>query len=275
MKDEQCVRFLQWALPQLRMRWSGFRKVRRQVCKRIERRLRNLGLASVKEYQAYLKVHADEWQCLESLCHITISRFYRDRGVFAALAQEVLPALSLGARERGDKKIRVWSAGCASGEEPYTLTIMWAMELEARFPDMTIDIVATDVDPVMLRRAREARYNFSSLKYLPESWRNLAFTREDNSYWLGPCYRRNVTILEQDIREQQPEGRFDLVLCRNLVFTYFNDALQLELSQRIAARMYEGAAIILGVHEHLPECIPDLSIWFEKECIYRKNSRTA
>ena len=94
MKDEQCVRFLPWALPQLRMRWDGFRKVRRQVRKRLARRLRELGLADTEAYRDYLRRHAEEWHYLDTLCRITISRFYRDKGVYAALSEQVLPTLA-------------------------------------------------------------------------------------------------------------------------------------------------------------------------------------
>ncbi len=121
MKNEQCVRFLQWALPQLGMRWPGFRKVRKQVCKRVGQHIQDLGLAGVDEYQVYLEEHPTEWAQLDSLCRITISRFCRDKEVFAALEKEVLPSLVRGVRERGDTNLRIWSAGCGSGEEPYTL----------------------------------------------------------------------------------------------------------------------------------------------------------
>src|SRR5438477_9810042 len=119
-----CVEFLQWALPRLRMRWDGFRKVRRQVCRRIERRSRELGLTDLAAYRDYLERRPDEWARLDALCRVTISRFYRDRETFAALEQEVLPALA-----RGGAEIEVWSAGCASGEEPYTLALLWKLEL--------------------------------------------------------------------------------------------------------------------------------------------------
>lgn len=272
MKDEQCVRFLRWALPQLRMRWPGFKKVRKQVCKRIDRRLNELDLASVEDYVACLEANPDEWRHLDSLCRITISRFYRDRGLFAILAQEILPALAFGVRERGESMLRVWSAGCACGEEPYTLAIMWATELQSRFPGMTIDIVATDADSEMIRRAGDAEFKFSSLKELPESWRDLAFMRRGDVYRLGTEYRRNIQFLQQDIREQLPEGRFDLVLCRNLVFTYFDDVLQGELLERIIERMHDGAALVIGVHERLPRDGRKLSTWFDKQRIYRKGS---
>jgi chemotaxis protein methyltransferase CheR len=94
MKDQDCTQFLQWSLPRLRMRWQGFRKVRGQVCKRIDRRLHELGPADISGYQAYLQEQADEWNVLDSLCRVTISRFYRDRELFRFLEREVLMKLS-------------------------------------------------------------------------------------------------------------------------------------------------------------------------------------
>ena len=82
MRNEECVLFLQWALPQLNLRWKGFRRVRQQVCKRIQRRLKELELPDFNAYRFYLKTHPEEWLVLDSYCQITISRFYRDRDVF-------------------------------------------------------------------------------------------------------------------------------------------------------------------------------------------------
>ncbi len=272
VRDEQCVRFLQWALPQLHMRWPGFRKVRRQVCKRVDRRIRELGLANVEDYCAWLAEHAGEWAQLDALCRITISRFYRDRAVFDTLAGQVLPALTEAARQRGDRLLRVWSAGCGSGEEPYTLALIWHAKLRPRFSGIDIDIIATDADPNMLRRARAARYGSGSLKELPKSLRRRSFTRHDDTYCLEPAYQRGVRFVQQDIREQQPDGPFDLVLCRNLVFTYFDAERQCELLPRIVSVMRAGAALVLGAHEQLPATAHGLGAWFGQQAIYRRAS---
>ena len=270
MRDEQCVRFLQWALPQLHMRWPGFRKVRGQVCKRVQRRIRELGLASVEDYCAWLQDHAEEWVHLDALCRITISRFYRDKGVFDVLAAQVLPALAEDTRLRGERLLRIWSAGCGSGEEPYTLALIWHHELRTRFSDIAIDIIATDADPNVLHRAREARYACGSLKELPADWRRRSFSVDDDTYCLEPEYRHGVRFMQQDIREQQAEGPFDLVLCRNLVFTYFDKARQSALQQRIVDTMRAGAALVLGAHEQLVGTELGLTAWFEQQAIYRR-----
>jgi chemotaxis protein methyltransferase CheR len=111
MTDRECVGFLQGVLPQLGLRWPGFRKVRRHVHKRIVRRLGELGSAGISEYRAYLDAHAAEWAVLDAMSRISISRFYRDGDVFDHLRDALLPALARGARERGDQRIAVWSAG--------------------------------------------------------------------------------------------------------------------------------------------------------------------
>jgi chemotaxis protein methyltransferase CheR len=272
MRDEQCVRFLQWALPKMHMRWRGYRKVRRQVCKRVDRRIQELGLAGVEAYRSWLGENDDEWRHLDACCRITISRFYRDRAVFDALADHVLPVLADAARRRGDTVLRTWSAGCGCGEEPYTLAIIWHNELRHRFPGMGVEIVATDADPNVLRRARAGRYESGSLKELPERLREQAFDRDDDAYRIKPESRRGVRFLEQDIREGQPGGCFDLVLCRNLVFTYFDECRQRELLRRIAGTMHDGAALVLGAHEHLPDDVSGLHAWFDKHAIYRSES---
>ena len=89
MRDTECIEFLQWCLPHMSMRWVGFRRVHKQVCKRLQRRLRELGLVDLKAYRRYLEQHRVEWHTLDHLCQITISRFYRDRVVFGQLSDGV------------------------------------------------------------------------------------------------------------------------------------------------------------------------------------------
>ena len=102
MKDESCICFLQWALPYLHMHWPGFKKVRGQVCKRLSRRLDELELADLKRYRMYLEDNPLEWHILDSLCRITISRFYRDKGVYDSLRSHVLPELIKNAVRQDD-----------------------------------------------------------------------------------------------------------------------------------------------------------------------------
>ncbi len=122
---------LRFVLPGLY--WPGFRRVRGQVCKRLCRRLRDLGLDNFIAYQAKLEGDPTEWRLLDQCCHITISRFFRDRTVFELLrTPRVLPDIAACAA-REDRNAEVWSVGCASGEEPYTIKILWDVEVARAF----------------------------------------------------------------------------------------------------------------------------------------------
>ena len=239
-----CVAFLQWALPRLGRRWAGYRKVRRQVCRRVRRRAAELGLHSLAAYRDHLERHPDEWPVLDGLTNVTISRFYRDRGVFEFLRAELL-------RDR----MRIWSAGCASGEEPYTLAMLCE----------SADILATDIDPALLRRADAARYPPSALRELPAALRDGAFA----DGVLAPRIRRRVTFMRHDVRDQPPPGPFDLVLCRNLAFTYFDDAGQRAVLHRIASVTAAGGALVIGAHEELPAGQNAFDPWAPQHGVYR------
>jgi chemotaxis protein methyltransferase CheR len=249
------VRFLQWALPRLGLRWDGFRRVRRQVCKRLHKRLRGLQLEGVSEYQRLLVNSEREWKELDALCRISISRFYRDQGVFQRLERELLPRLEDRALARGEQRLRIWSAGCACGEEAYTLVLL------RRFSSVPTrceaDIVATDVDTHLLARARRACYPPSSLRELPKAWQP-AFDSQGDERCLKPEYRAPVSFVVQDIRTQTADGPFDLILCRNLVFTYFATKVQTEVARRLERSLVCGGALLLGAHESMPEPLPML-----------------
>jgi len=252
MKDTDCVRFLQWALPRLWMRWPGFRKVRGGVCKRIERRIRALHLRDIDAYRQFLEANPEEWKTLDALCRVSISRFYRDRSLFDRLKDKILPEIAEKVIAAGESEIRIWCAGCASGEEPYTLAIIWRLALFEKFPALQFQIIATDTDLHILARAEAAVYRPSSLKELPEGWLDLAFDSEGKTFRLKDTFREGVIFHLQDIREDAPEGSFHLILCRNLVFTYFDEERQREVLRRIQERLRPGGELLIGVHEELP-----------------------
>jgi chemotaxis protein methyltransferase CheR len=253
----------------LRLRWAGYRKVRRQVCRRIDRRLVELGLTGVGAYREYLSRHADEWGRLDGLCRVTISRFYRDRGVFDFLGRVVLPHL---VGRAGDREVRCWSAGCASGEEPYTLALVWHFTLSR--PDVPLSILATDSDDHLLSRAEAAVYGASSLNELPERWRDEAFARDAERFALREPFRGAVRFRRCDVRQEMPEGPFDLILCRNLVFTYFEEALQREVLAGIAWRLRPGGALVVGTHEQPPAGEYGLAPWDDTPAVYTSRGRT-
>ncbi len=270
MAHAECVAFLKKALPRLGLSWRGFRGVDAQVCKRIRRRFLALGLADPAAYRSYCESHPAEWDVLRGLCHITISRFWRDRAVFDRLADDIVPQLADAAASRGDMMLRAWSAGCASGEEPYSLMLLWEFRIASKYPDIAMSIVATDADAVSLQRARTACYRISSLRELPDGWNRAAFDRKGPLYCLREAFRNDVAFREEDIRTQTPEGPFDLILCRNLAFTYFDRAGQEAALERVVAELRPGGALVIGRGECLPPHGSLLEDWDPDLGIYRK-----
>lgn len=261
MRDDGCTAFLQWALPQRRLRWEGYRKVRAQVCKRLRRRCIELGLTDLRAYCEYLENHSVEWPAFDRCCPITLSRFYRDQAVFDFLAATVLPELATAARQADARTLRAWSIGCACGEEPYSLQLIWHFAVAQQVPGMTLHVVATDIDEAVLARARAACYSAGSLALLPSDWRAQAFERREKEFCLMETFREGVDFRLQDIRAELPEKRFSLVLCRNLAFTYFDDALQAETLGRIRSRLLPGGALVIGRRERLPDNTQGLEPW--------------
>jgi chemotaxis protein methyltransferase CheR len=263
---EDCVAFLQWALPRLGLRWAGYRKVRRQVCRRVARRIAALGLPDHAAYRAHLQAHPEEWEVLRALTPVTISRFARDRTVFAALAGDVLPALAAGARAAGRDRVRAWSAGCASGEEAYTLALLW--DDGALGPPL--EVLATDVHPPVLERARAARYAPSSLRELPPVLLERGFDADpEGALVVRPEHRRRVTIARHDLRDPPPTGPFDLVLCRNAAFTYFAPEVQRTVLAHVAAALRPRGALVLGLHETLSDPAPGFAPWPGAQAVHR------
>jgi chemotaxis protein methyltransferase CheR len=270
--DADCIAFLQWALPQLHLHWPGFRKVRRQVCRRIDKRRAELGLADIAAYRSLLETTRDEWRVLDSLCRVTISRFARDRGVWVDLVASVLPRLADEARRAGRSSVRAWSAGCGAGEEPYTLAIAWELGVTAHAPDVALDVLATDTDDVQLARAARAVFPSGTLRELSDEWRRAAFEPEDEpengGVRLRDRFRTPVRFLHHDVRTAAPGGPFDLVLCRNLAFTYFDEAQQRQVAESLRAALRVGGVLVVGIHEHVPAGMAGLLA--SSRCMYRR-----
>jgi chemotaxis protein methyltransferase CheR len=251
MHDAAAVRFLQWALPRLELRWAGFRRVRRQVVRRLVRRMAALGIRGFEEYRRRLLDDPAEWEALDRCCRATVTRFHRDREIWRRIRQEVLPAQARRARAAG-RSLRAWSAACASGEEPVTLALAIGLELVPETGPLATEIVATDIDAALLERARRGRWSPGAMRDLPAGWRERAFARRGDALALAQPLPVELRYERQDLRRQAPEGPFDLVLCRNLPFTYFSAPLARAVLLRIESAVGHGSVLVLGRRERLP-----------------------
>jgi chemotaxis protein methyltransferase CheR len=182
----------------------------------------------------------------------------------------VLPALALRARAHGRSRLRAWSAGCASGEEAYGLAALWASALAARIPDMGLAIVATDVDAGLIERARRGCFRASSLREVPAEVLAAGFEAREGGYWANARLRATIEFRCQDLREEVPPETFDLILCRNVAFTYFDVALQRDVLARMLARLEPGGALVIGLHEVLPETASGLVPWPGARAVFER-----
>jgi chemotaxis protein methyltransferase CheR len=210
-----------------------------------------LELSSIEDYQAYLLECSAEWEHLDSLCRISISRFYRDRSVFDYLEAHALPELAAQAQKHLEKRFRVWCIGCAAGEEVYTLRLLWE-SVQLDFPEVDFSILGTDVDAYQIERARIACYPESALGELPDRLRQSAFEKRNNELCLLGDFKNRVEFRVQDVRHEVPNETFSLILCRNVAFTYFEEEDQLAVAQTIHAALLPAGLLILGRHEQLP-----------------------
>lgn len=252
MTDDECVQFLRWALPRMRLRWNGFRNLRRQVGKRITRRLRVLGVRDGAAYRDYLERYPEEWATLRELCRVTISRFYRDRAVFRALEIDVLPRL--GERARNERRdVAVWCAGSAGGEEAYTLALVWQLKVAPAVGDVRMRVLGTDIDEEEIGRARRGVFPSGALRELPRDLLEAGFDEVNGLLRIRDRFREGIEFRRSDLTRETPDGPFDLVFCRNLAFTYFDETLQAETATRLASRMTPGGVLVVGKHETVPE----------------------
>jgi len=240
--------FLRQALPPLGLDPKPHN--RRSLRRRLAKRLEALGLRDWARYAARLEADPAERDWLAAHASVTISRFWRNRGLWEHLAGHVLPQLCRGgAGARARAKVRAWSAGCASGEEPYSLAMLW----REGCPQHPLDLLATDLDRVVLERAGQGLYPAGSLHELPIELRERWFRPEGTEFRLSEELRRAVAFRRHDLlRDPAPEGPFGLILCRNVAFTYFAPEARANVARRLAAALIPGGWLAIGRKERLP-----------------------
>jgi len=260
--------FLKEVAPCLGLQWRPFQ--RRGVKRKVDRRIIELGFSRFDEYLLKVQKDPEEESHLSKTLTVTISRFFRDKEVFDTLETSVLPAI-LKNREKGE--VKVCAIGCASGEEPYSLSLLWKEKFEKDFPAVRLFILATDIDEKMIERAKEGRYKKSSLREVPERILRNYFRIENGFYVVDREIRESVAFRKQNILEEAPPLGMDIVFCRNLAFTYFSIESQVKVHKKLAASLNEKGFLVIGKDETLPLIYPTLFVPFSKaEGIYKKFS---
>lgn len=217
---------------------------------RIARRLRTLSLGGVNEYIAMLNnvAHASERKELISILTTNVSSFYRERHHIEHLTGIVFPDLKT--KISSGETVRIWSAGCSSGQEPYTI----AIELLNFFTSAEIEntlILATDIDPMILAKARAAQYPASEMEPIADVDKNKFFNQDGDTFVANAKLKSLVRFRELNLHADWPMQRtFDAIFCRN-VLIYFDDAHQKALWPRFHSALKSRGNLYLGHSERI------------------------
>jgi len=238
--------FLKTTLPQLGLRWRRFN--RKSIRNRIVGRLQELNFHSLSEYQNYVFASEAEKLALTSLLTVTISRFWRNASLFEALKDLWLPTLL--ARLPEAEPLQIWSAGCASGEEPYSLLILWLESFAGTGRELRL--LASDSNGHCLERAQQARYPASSFREVPLQLRQKYCTNEKGTFSLPHNLSQRVEWFEHNLIWEAPPLHNHMIFCRNLVYTYFTDSLQQEITRRFHQALVAKGLLVVGRKDRLP-----------------------
>jgi chemotaxis protein methyltransferase CheR len=219
--------------------------------RRLEGRMHLRGLPSYLDYAHYLDKNPSEFDDLLDALTINVSEFFRDPSVWHSLQKEFLPSAIRNKIETGERKLRIWSAGCADGEEPYTLALVVLETLSYNRGNFQVEIIGTDLDLASLDRARKGIYPPQRLRLVSKSILQRYFTPCDGgNFMLSEDVRKLVTFMLHDLSMPQPGSRFDVISCRNVII-YFSKELQQTLFRSFWNALVPGGYLILGKVESI------------------------
>jgi len=222
---------------------------RNTLRRRILKQMGDRGVTSFADYRDYLEVHPDEFQSLFNTILINVTAFFRDPHAWKYLQEELLPEM-LNAKGKSEP-IRCWSAGCASGEEAYTIAIILAELLGREEFKKRVKIYATDIDEEALAEARQAQYTAKQIEMIPPELRNKYFEPIGNGEFVfNPELRRMVVFGRHNLFKDAPISSIDLLICRNTLM-YFNGEAQRFILQRFYFGLNSKGFLFLGKAEML------------------------
>jgi two-component system CheB/CheR fusion protein len=226
--------------------FTGYK--RSSLRRRISKRMQQQQIGGYDNYLDYLEVHPEEFAQLFNTILINVTAFFRDVPAWEFLATTIIPRIVSG--KQPGEPIRVWTAGCASGEETYTIALMLAEALGWDEFRQRVKIYATDVDEDALTQARQAIYSAKAVSDLPPGLLTKYFERMGTQHIFRPDLRRTLIFGRHDLIQDAPIPRLDLVVCRNTLM-YFNAEVQSRVLARFHFALNDGGYLYLGKAEML------------------------
>lgn len=228
------------------------------VYSRLAKRLRVLGLRDFAAYRALLAGPDAEAERSAMLSALTtnVTRFYREPHHFTDLLDKRMPALAAAARAGG--RVRIWSAGCSAGHEPYTIA-MTVLEALPEAGNLDVRILASDIDPLIVQRAAAATYSADDIEPVPAGVRAKHLVRSGVGWTVSPAVKSLIAFRTLNLLADWPiRGQFDIIFCRNVAI-YFDDPTQSRLFGRFADALKDGGHLYIGHSERAsaPGLTPD------------------
>ncbi|PLX82761.1 MAG: chemotaxis protein CheR [Desulfuromonas sp.] len=235
--------------------------------RRIASRIRACGMERCSAYVDRLRRDPDEAEILIETLAIHVSRFFRNPEVFALLEAEVLPPLIKSALQRSDQVLRIWSAGCSGGEEPYSMALLLS---ELAPPELNVEILASDIGSEVLQQARNGCFDPVRLSEVPQRVLDEYFKPAGSRHQLVESVRRRVRFFDQNLLTGDYPNQVDLILCRN-VLIYFSREDQDRILQRFHMSLNKTGMLVLGTTESLFGSARQLfEACYGKERIFRR-----
>ncbi|KAB8318001.1 PAS domain-containing protein [Tolypothrix campylonemoides VB511288] len=226
--------------------FSGYKRT--SLTRRIHKRMQSVGVENYSDYLDYLEVHPDEFVDLFNTILINVTAFFRDPQTWEYIASEIIPQVI--ASKQPSTPVRVWSAGCASGEETYTIAMLLAEALGIEEYTTRVKVFATDVDADALNYARQANYNSKEVQNVPPEQLDKYFERVNGRYVVQKELRRGVIFGRHDLVQDAPISKIDLLICRNTIM-YFNSETQAKILARFHFALNDNGFLCLGKAEML------------------------
>ena len=228
--------------------WDLTRFKENYLRRRVDARLRAVGAKSWEAYAAILVSDADELGRLKDRLTVHVTEFLRDPDMWETLRRDILPPLIGAAADRPIRELRLWSAGCSSGEEPYSLAMLALAAAREQGRGVRVRVMASDLDAGVLEKARAGRYDAEALRLVPAEWRGEFFVPDGKLWAVGPELRKTVSFRVLDLFSSPPPPGLDLLLCRN-VMIYFSRDLQQRLLRSFHQALRQGGIFVTGKTE--------------------------
>lgn len=240
------------------------------VLRRIERRLQVNALRDMPSYARFLQEQPEETPALLADMLIGVTNFFRDREAFEALERDIIPALFEKKTEADEKTLRIWSAACSSGEEAYSLAMLFADQAQLSRPnsEIHVQLFATDIDDRSLETARAGIYPEAIVTDVPPSRLRQYFFKEQNHYRMQKELRERILFARHNILRDPPFSRLDLISCRNLMI-YLDRDIQIEVLRMFHFALNPGGYLFLGSSETADACSQLFEPVDKKNRIYR------